>query len=495
MRWIPAVLIAVLGAALVTGAAADPAVAISKRIPARGETVKLAVHPADWQTSSEGARASFVAELEGREESLGKCALAADPSKPFEPCIEWTPGRNGLYRVTAQIEGSAATARLLVPVVAQDVFFCFYGPTRSEATWMTHHLTAGRNEIDPLHARGVTALKHSLGVHYLGGPRPEAIRKDIDFAKLAEQMVQDYTQVDPWDGIAIDEWGMWDQHPEHEQLAGGVWKILEQAREAAPDKFFATWQFASLNPFMCNVFRDTMDLVMCEVYQNYFRAWYDQHTFYRYLQQRIDTARTMMIAKKTIIGLSISSDYGGITPDELEDQIRYIRANGPEMRGLAFFTTGRCEDEVLKRANDCCYRYWVKPAVALFSEADLTFSDYHPQHLGVVRIFATVHNVGGMDARGVTVRFWDGDPANGGEPIGARHRIPRLPAARWIDPEARDNASSEPAEAMRRDGFGMVTVSEDWKATRGPHEIWAEIVPEDGYTTIRALQSKRISVR
>jgi len=470
-------------------------IAVSKRIPCRTDTVKIAAHLDEWEAPPEGMSVVFSAELDGREQPIGKARPATDPAQPFQPSVEWQPDSDGMYRIIAREEVSGLEARMLVPVVAQDVFFCFYGATRPEVTWMTHHLTAAESEIDALHARGVMALKHRSGVAYIGGPRPEDIDENIDFEKLAVRVVRDYTQVDPWDGIAIDELGMWDQHPQQERLSLGFWEILKQARAAAPDKFFATWQFAGLTALECNMFRDTMDLVMCEVYQNYFRAWYDQHNFYEFLQQRIDLARTMMIIKKTVIGLAISTDYGFVTPEELEDQIRYIRANGPEMRGLAFYTTSRCTPEVLATAGDCCFRYWVKPAVGLFSEADLTFSDYQPEHTGIVRINATVHNVGGMAARNVRVRFWDGDPANGGTLIGGEQVIDALPAARWVDPEARNEASFDPPEAMRRDGFGMVTVSVDWQPKRGPHEVWAEIIPDAQYTTIRGFESKRISVR
>ena len=475
---------------------ADPVlrIGISKRIPTQGDTVRLCAYLEGWQAPANSAGVVFTAQRGGIERTLGKCALASNPARPFEPSVEWAPAPTGLYKITARMESTGAEARILAPVVAQPVYFCFYGATQPQTTWMTHHLTASLPEIDGLHARGVVALKHVGGVSYLGGPRPEDIRSDIDFEALGRKVVADYTQVDPWDGIAIDELGMWDGHPEQEPLALGFWQIMKQARVQAPDKFIAAWQFASLSPLMCNILRDTTDLVMCEVYQNYFRAWYDQHRFYDYLKQRIDVARDMMISKKMVIGLSISSDYGSITPDELEDQIRFIRAQAPEIRGLAFFTTSRCDPEVLQRANDCCYRYWVKPAVGLFSEADLTFSHYQPRNHGVVRINATVHNVGGYTASRVKVRFWDGDPADNGKVIGQRI-IPTLPAARWVDPLALDKSSIEPPEAMRKEGFGMATASVDWKARRGPVEIWAEIVPEDGYTIIRGFESKRISVQ
>ena len=129
------------------------------------------------------------------------------------------------------------------------------------------------------------------------------------------------------------------------------------------------------------------------------------------------------------------------------------------------------------------------------SEADVALSEYQPRAQGTVQISATVHNVGGMDARHVVVRFFDGDPAYGGEQIAEDQVIPRLPAAHWVDPEARDDRSVEPPETMRREGFGMVTVSVPWKATVGTHELRAQIEPSDDYTTIRAEETERVVVR
>ncbi len=490
----------VLSVALLIGSycaayAADLNITISRRIPCKGDTVKLGAYLDEWVKPAGDDTVVFSVGAGEEEQVIGKTVLSTDTGRPFEAFVEWSPRQSGQYRLQAVLESTGARTALLVPVVTQDVYFCWYGRTRDEVEWITHHLTAAESEIPRLHGRGIVALKAVGGVSYLGGPRWDEMPREVDFESLAPRVVRDYTEVDPWDGIAIDELGMWEQHPEQTQLALGFWPLLAEARKQRPDKFIAAWQFAALSPLVCNMFRDTVDLVMCEVYTNYFKAWYDQHTFHEYLKQRIDMARTMMVSKKTVIGLSISTDYGSSTPEEIEDHIRTIRTLGPEMRGLAFFTTSRCDEAVLRRANDCCYRYFVKPAVALFSEADLTLSDYQPDHHGMVRVHATVHNVGGMEARNVRVRFWDGDPANGGAQVGGTQVIPRLPAAEWVDPLARDQSSYEPAETMRRESFGMVTVSVPWRALAGPHELWAEIQPDPQYTTIRACQSRRISVR
>jgi hypothetical protein len=205
-------------------------------------------------------------------------------------------------------------------------------------------------------------------------------------------------------------------------------------------------------------------------------------------------ARRLDIIKKTVIGLAITRTYGGTRPDELEEQIRFIRATGPEIRGVAFFTTGDATPEVLRRADECCYRYWVKPALGLLSQQDVTLSDTQPADGGTVDVLVTVHNVGGTAARLARVRLWDGDPASGGKLVGEQV-VRHLPAARWVDPEARDDQSVEPPETMRRDGFGMETLRFPWRARRGPHALWAELVPNGQATIIEGFQCRRVTVR
>lgn len=485
------------GAALlcgVAGATPNLMVAVSKRLPTPGEVVRLAAYWDGWEGGGQPQRPVVISvEWDGRTRVVGKTTTATDPGKPFEPSVEWIPGATGLYTVIARAD-NGPVALMRVPVTAQPTYFCWYGPTRPDVQWMTHHLTARQEEVPALHARGVVALKHAGGVSYVGGPRPEDIQWDVDMAAVGARIVQDYTQVEPFDGIAIDELGLWEDHPQQARLAQGYEQALAEARKRRPDLVFAAWQFGSLNPLMCNLLRDNVDLILCEVYQNHFRAWQDQHRFAECLRQRIEMARQMDVSKKTLMGLAITRGYGGARPDEIEEQIRFIRATGPEIRGLAFFWTGDATEEAIRTADDCCYRYWVKPALALFEPGDVTLSDTQPVDGGTLKVLVTVHNVGGTEARRVRVRLWDGDPAGGGKLVG-ENVIPRLPAARWVDPEARDDQSIEPPEAMRRDGFGMETVSFAWTARRGPHALWAEIVPDEKITLIEGFQCRRVTVR
>jgi hypothetical protein len=465
-----------------------PQLAVSRRVPTVGDTVQLSVlapggaADQDWVISAESA---------GRSRPLGKTRPATDPARPFEPSIEWRPNETGMFRIIATCD--AAQVKRLLPVVARDTVFAWHGPTSPAAEWVTHRLDATEEEIDALHARGVVALRTVPGVSYLGAARWEDLPRQLDLSTFAPGMLKGLTDVGPWDGIAVDELGMWQDHPRQTELALQYAELLGQARAALRGKTIAAWLCGALTPLECNLLRDKADLIICQVYGNFLRAWYDQQRFEDSLRQRIETARSLMVTQQTVIALSLTTDHGGVTPEELEQQVRLMRLLGPEIHGIAFYSTARAEPAVIKRANDCCQRYFLRPVVSFLSRTDLTLSDAAPQDQGVVRISATVHNVGGSDARNVQVKFWEGDPAREGRLIGATQVIPRLPAAGPPDVRTRNDKTPAPTAWAREDG--RATVSVPWRATRGVRELWVQILPDSGTTLLEGFASCRVGVR
>lgn len=465
-----------------------PQLAISRRVATVGDTVRLSVlipggaADQDWVLTAESG---------GRSRPLGKTRPATDPARPFEPCVEWRPSETGLIRVIATCE--AQQAKRLLPVVARDTIFAWHGPTSSAAEWMTHRLDAAEEEIPALHARGVVALKAVPGMSYLGAARWEDLPRQLDFSTFAPAMLQTLTNVGPWDGIAVDELGMWQDHPRQTELALQYAEVLGQARAALRGRTLAVWLCGALTPLECNLLRDKADLIICQVYGNFLRAWYDQQRVEDSLRQCIETARNLMVTPQTVIALSLTTDHDGVTPEELEQQIRLMRLLGPEIHGIAFYSTSRAEPAVIKRATDCCQRYFLRPVVSFLSQTDVTLSDPAPQDQGVVRISATVHNVGGTDARNVQVKFWEGDPAREGRLIGATQVIPRLSAAGPPDVRTRNDKAPAPTAWTREDG--RATVSVPWRATRGVRELWVQIVPDSGTTLLEGFASRRVSVR
>ena len=88
-------------------------------------------------------------------------------------------------------------------------------------------------------------------------------------------------------------------------------------------------------------------------------------------------------------------------------------------------------------------------------------------------------NVGGMDSGAVTVRFYDGNPANGGRLIGEK-RIEKVNSLR----DGKDFPKGVAAEI-------------DWTAgPQGSHEIFMEILPENpDDTLLDHLARRTIMVR
>ena len=188
------------------------------------------------------------------------------------------------------------------------------------------------------------------------------------------------------------------------------------------------------------------------------------------LRQRIDMARKQDVLSHAIITIGIlgNEKIRPLSPEDLEDQVRQIKRLAPEMPGLSVYgSTKKMENrDLLFFADQLCGKYYVSPVLTLLAEA-VQMSDPSPMQNTKVRIRGTVMNVGGMDSGPVTVRFYDGNPANGGERIGEK-RIEKVDSLR--------DGTDFPKGA---------SVEIDWTARRqGTHEIYMEILPENLQDTL-----------
>ncbi|RLG31890.1 hypothetical protein DRN97_08680, partial [Methanosarcinales archaeon] len=73
-----------------------------------------------------------------------------------------------------------------------------------------------------------------------------------------------------------------------------------------------------------------------------------------------------------------------------------------------------------------CYVPIGKPDLTL-SPGDITFSNSNPTEGDIVKITATVHNIGNKDANSANVKFYDGNPDDGGTQIGVTQSISDIP--------------------------------------------------------------------
>ena len=111
-------------------------------------------------------------------------------------------------------------------------------------------------------------------------------------------------------------------------------------------------------------------------------------------------------------------------------------------------------DEFTEDNNIASNSILIVPDVSITGE-DIAFSDENPVLGDTVTISATVHNTGGADATDVAVRFYDGNPDDGGMQIGNDQIIVTIPIG----------------------GTGAASV--DWTSTAGVHEIFVVLDPDE----------------
>ena len=79
-----------------------------------------------------------------------------------------------------------------------------------------------------------------------------------------------------------------------------------------------------------------------------------------------------------------------------------------------------------------CYVSIEKPDLTL-SPGDITFSNPNPTEGAIVKITATIHNIGNKDAKSANVKFYDGNPDDGGTQIGVTQSISDIPPSETKD--------------------------------------------------------------
>ena len=108
--------------------------------------------------------------------------------------------------------------------------------------------------------------------------------------------------------------------------------------------------------------------------------------------------------------------------------------------------------------NNIAFHYiLIAPDVSI-TEEDIAFSDENPVLGDTITISATVHNNGGADATDVAVRFYNGNPDDGGVQMLDDQIIATIPIG------------------------GTETASVDWTSTVGIHEILVVLDPDETIT-------------
>ena len=338
---------------------------------------------------------------------LGTTTVTVPPHDSAEAALPWVPQDNGetaLAIAVAAPDGEVVSATAVAPVISRPLYFPWFGG---------HHGSCRQLRYPNV----VLATTEDIAYWRRRGALP-CLWKGLDKTATAEEYAAelakglDDTQNDAA-GIMIDEMGGYD---DHEILAAPWFAGLRQYLHAHPAAFTAVWMCGSLREPYCNLARNVyrtdegINLLMCEAYCNYQVAEFRAFRRMVYFDQRIEMARRQDVLMSTVMTLALvgHEDKFNVTPYELEDQLRYVRMNAPEMPGVGFFHGTPPTAGLAEFADELCRKYFLLPVLDVYPEdLQLESLDLHAGREAVV--LAGFRNVGASDAKAARVCLWAND--------------------------------------------------------------------------------------
>lgn len=371
-------------------------IGISKMIPAVGDTVTWAVPVVNDSGEEFAGEVTMTMSLARRGEALGapvsvtrevSLAGAEDAESlggrvDFE--FDWTPARNGWYRVVFEVPHVARVEREIA-VTEKDVWFAWFGCPQ-DFRWCNVPTTVKTEDVEWWLRRGAIPGQWKGGVCYSDWPLEEF--------------------VESWGGsnwIAIDEVG---GPGEITDKFIAAWEQLEQQH---PDQWRAVW-YMGAHEYWGEI-DHLIDLFLPEIYLNYRGNHLGQFDSY------LRIARAAGVIDKTIPALGINqirSDRGLVrnspTRADVLRQFRYLKRTAPELNGIGFFTSFSAAPGVAEYADELCGEYYVNPLLTIQRPSE-PIEIRREGNAG--RALARVRNVGGMDAENVRLEWVIGWPEGG----------------------------------------------------------------------------------
>ncbi len=464
----------------------DSDITVSPAIPVEGEQAEIIfrIHNSEKTSSPESNLECYCnGELIGQKK-ISKLKANSEEVVSFP----WQPVHNGIYKITGKLSiggKQIAKANYEVAVVAKKLYLGWCDGSYHKSAkkllgyckWI-NLLTQVKNPNDIKYwkRRGAMLLLERKG-------ELEILKKEGVKYWLSAADDKRY------DGLAINEFNM-DYFGEIDQQIFKYVDEFKKWKEKHPDYFVAAWHSGPLQEEFCKRYRGFADLVMIETYTNYFRGRFKERCDYRYIDERIDMARKMDWLDKAIMSPCTTVAYGGVTPDDLESQIRYIRQRAPEMPGLIYYC-GRCTPPPLKKfADKLLFKYFIKPVITFWPENDVRLSDYRIAKGEKVEIITTLHNIGGIDSGKVTVNIYAQRISDGKREKIKTLTIDSLKAGdvkleRW---PAKDIEPYVAFPGLRKKGTeftnpaipAKTVLKAEWKPSQiGTYKIEVEIVPAE----------------
>lgn len=266
---------------------------------------------------------------------------------------------SSMYRIIAAalllvVAGGALSVRLLgarrakIKVLGLNKVFAFtYSPTKGFDVKQLRSATL----VGPVGVGDWKYWQPKGVVTGVGHTWFDLLRSPIDKA-VANLTGQDFGG-NPRPIVMVDEFGF-DYGGLMDQKAA---KILRQTKLQKPDLSLVVYEMRGPIPeVLAETYRDVADLVMFESYVHNQRSYW-------WIASQVWSARRYGILPKTIIVLGVGKggnpgEDWAETKEELEQQIRFVRAIAPESPGVGFFGG---TPELLASADALCTHYFHLP--------------------------------------------------------------------------------------------------------------------------------------
>ena len=382
------------------------------------------VHFVPRETSlPEGARFEVeILDSAGRK-ILKQSVTGADSEK--KPLLSWQPTGQGFYTVRVSKttdDGATAICEREVAVISPErpVYLAWYG-FDPVIEWANVITTVTPEVAELLEKSGVKGLQWQVGgMNYNFNGAGEM--DDETFSTAVEKgLLTAYTAESAHAGMGLDEFGGYPgSRQELGSIAGG--RALDRARETHPERFFAVWHGGGIREPILASYRRSVDLLLLQSYV--FRAM-PEHLGTENIYQTIDSrllpllrASDMLLPAygnrlHTLVAIDTSERPDLIELGEMENAVRHIRRQYPEIRGMAWYNGGFSEnspwglktidevmhkkhDDVIAKANSLNKSYFLSPCVTLQNQA-IWFDSLTNE------IVVAVSNIGSMDAGEVEI--------------------------------------------------------------------------------------------
>ncbi len=482
----------------------EPVVTLSNLIPVVEREVEITLRNAG---SVKGAVPLSITQ-EGNEVFQKKVAPAEG-----KIAVKWTPKQTGFYKASFSL-GKRKINRDFA-VVWTDMYFITWGPLKDAAMAQCEYLPAyhisGASNPDMKHvallqSRGIKVIRYVSGAqHISSGPMSdETIDKWV--AAWSAPMKQGF------DGIFIDELGEYPT-PELKQKLVGLHKTLVKLRKENPDMIIMPASAGALLREESIMYKYSDSVALLETYPTMFSRYFASHSIKAHIDHRIMVARNTDLLYQhgrkhgaiILLGGRVDAPHEEPITAEIEEYVRYIKKNAPEMHGIGFYGSVSADPEVNVQTQErLCRDYYIKPVVDL---REIRFTNYSPRAGEAVDILALIHNLGGMDARGIKARVYAAEVGSGKKKKIGEIDIEKI-ACGFLD-LVKKSGKEQKFEYQEVNGNKYVVTDSyntvflprttrkvTWKpAKKGYYSIIVEIEPSEQYTILDGVLEKTILVK